>query len=364
MPWQPLTIRERIFGRKYRSFLYEVTPRCNLRCAHCYNVWKDDVGYDGAAQADTATALRMIRKAIRESGADHFTFTGGEPTLREDLETLVAEAARFCSVTLITNGTRLDEGRIRALMKAGVGLFELPLNGPDAATHDLMEGREGAFAAVVRATADIRFLGGEVAFVFVATKLNIGGYRETLDLGLALGVRSWLFNRYNAGGECHGRPDQLMPGIVQIRAALAIAQEYALRHGLAIGCSIALPECLIDHTPYPNLGFGYCAAGTDRMYLTMDPVGNIRPCNHTPLVLGNILETPLRKMTTGSKMRGFACASPDFCAGCKLESVCQGSCKAAAEACYGTLNLPDPFVLINRDAVAKPQADNSRNSAC
>ena len=29
----------------HESMLYEVTPRCNLRCLHCYNVWKDDVGY-------------------------------------------------------------------------------------------------------------------------------------------------------------------------------------------------------------------------------------------------------------------------------------------------------------------------------
>ncbi len=348
MPWQPLNFREQLFGRRFQSMLYEVTPRCNLRCLHCYNVWKDDVGYSDSAEADTLTAQQLIRKSIKESGTRNFTFTGGEPTLRDDLEILVAEAARHCpSVTIITNGTRLDEARIQSLIQAGVTLFELPLNGPDAATHNRLAGCDGAFEAVVKATADIRHLNGEVAFVFVATKLNIDRYLETLELGVALGVRNWLFNRYNAGGACHGNPEQLMPSIAQLKTALAAAETAAVQYGLGIGCSITLPDCLIDHAPYPHLSFGYCAAGTDRTYLTIDPLGNVRPCNHTPQILGNLLTSSLRSMYTGKAMRCFATASPTFCANCKLEPQCQGSCKAAAETCYGSLHDLDPFLRLN-----------------
>ncbi|NLE57216.1 MAG: radical SAM protein, partial [Planctomycetes bacterium] len=77
------------------SMLYEVTARCNLRCLHCYNVWKDDVGY-ASEELDTGHAFKLIDKAIRDSRCRQFTFTGGEPCLRQDLEKLVSFAAARC----------------------------------------------------------------------------------------------------------------------------------------------------------------------------------------------------------------------------------------------------------------------------
>ena len=106
------------------SLLYEVTPRCNLKCLHCYNVWKNDVDYQ-TNELPTQEALVLIKKAIKQSRCQQFNFTGGEPTLRDDLEQLVASAASRCRhVTLITNGTLLDEERVKALVDAGVSLFE------------------------------------------------------------------------------------------------------------------------------------------------------------------------------------------------------------------------------------------------
>ncbi|MHC4084090.1 MAG: radical SAM protein [Planctomycetota bacterium] len=124
-----MSILHRIFlPWSHDSLLYEVTPRCNLKCLHCYNVWKDEVAY-AKEELSTQQALELIKKAIKESGCRQFTFTGGEPTLRDDLEELVACAALGCkNVTLITNGTLLSERRVKSLIKAGVSLFELPLN--------------------------------------------------------------------------------------------------------------------------------------------------------------------------------------------------------------------------------------------
>jgi MoaA/NifB/PqqE/SkfB family radical SAM enzyme len=110
------------------SLLYEVTAQCNLRCVHCYNVWKDDVGYS-EEELDTQGALRLIGKSIGESRCRQFTFTGGEPAMRKDLEELAGRAASLCrDVALITNGTLLEEARVKSLIEAGGSLFELPLN--------------------------------------------------------------------------------------------------------------------------------------------------------------------------------------------------------------------------------------------
>jgi pyrroloquinoline quinone biosynthesis protein E len=333
--------------------LYEVTPRCNLRCVHCYNVWKDDVDYS-QEELSTDDAVGLVRKAIHDSKCRQFTFTGGEPLLRDDLEELVGVAKSLCEyVVLITNGTLLPEDRVKSLTGAGVSLFELPLNSADREMHKRMAGGIDCFDKVTRAAADIRYHGAEVAFVFVGTSLNIDHWKEALELGIALGARSFLYNRYNAGGECHGRPEAMMPSVEQVRDGLAVAEEFSKEYGLGIGASIAIPPCLINPADFPSVGFGFCAAGTDRAYYTIDPVGNVRPCNHTPTVLGNLREDSLKKISKSKKLADFMKARPSFCSGCRIEDECLGGCKAAAEACYGSLTACEPFLELNKGRARK-----------
>ena len=59
------------------------------------------------------------------------TFTGGEPTLRRDLEDLVAEVDRAISlkyITLITHGAMLTMERAQSLWDAGVNQFNISLD--------------------------------------------------------------------------------------------------------------------------------------------------------------------------------------------------------------------------------------------
>lgn len=334
------------------SLIYEVTARCNLRCGHCYNVWKAGVEGRAGDELPTRRALRLIDTACRDARCIRFTFTGGEPCLRDDLETLVRRARKRCrAINLITNGTLLGDGRAAALAEAGVGLFELPLNSADRGKHDAMSGAAGSFDKVTRAAADIRKAGADLAFVFVGTRGNIGELRGALELGTALGARTFLFNRYNAGGAHAGDPGALLPTVKQLQGALAVADAFAEKHRVGIGASIAIPPCLVDTTRYPHVGFGTCAAGTADAYYTLDPLGNVRPCNHSALILGNLFKSRLATLARGEAMRTFMAAKPDLCSACRLADTCQGGCKAASEQCYGDACLPEPFLACNLDKV-------------
>ncbi len=337
------------------SVLYEVTSRCNLACAHCYNVWKNGVGYS-TEELGTEGALRLIAKAVKEGHCEQMTFTGGEPCLREDLETLVSFAkGRVRHVVLITNGTLLDEARIRSLLEAGVDLFELPLHGGDSAIHDEALGCPGSFDRITRTAVDIRRLGGQIAFVFVGKRANIAHWGAALELGVALGARSFLFNRWNAGGACHARPEELMPSVAQIHAALEVAEAGVQRYGVVISASIPLPPCLVDVSPYPNVAFGFCSAGGKHAYFTLDPMGFVRPCNHSATVLGNLLDQPFRRLARSRVLKDFVAARPAFCAGCAQEGICMGGCKAAAEVCSGDLRACEPFLAMNVDRARRPE---------
>ena len=140
-----------------------------------------------------------------------------------------------------------------------------------------------------------------------------------------------------------------MPSVDQVRDGLAVSEEYCKKYEIGIGASIAIPPCLIDPKDFPHVGFGFCAAGTERAYYTIDPVGNIRPCNHTPTVIGNLFKTPLKKILASKKLQTFRKAHPDFCKSCRLEHECLGGCKAAAEVCYGSLSACDPFLELNKN---------------
>jgi MoaA/NifB/PqqE/SkfB family radical SAM enzyme len=84
---------------------FYVTHKCNLDCSYCTQKEPDVF----SAELPTAGTLKVLAKIRRET--DSIVITGGEPTLRSDIETIV-EAARFKnkfrSVLLITNGTLLD----------------------------------------------------------------------------------------------------------------------------------------------------------------------------------------------------------------------------------------------------------------
>src|SRR6202035_3805341 len=87
------------------ALIFYTTHKCNLACSYCTQK-EPDVFSDELSTRDTLRLLRLIRRET-----DSIVFTGGEPTLRPDLEDLLAAARqdiRFRSVMLISNGTLLD----------------------------------------------------------------------------------------------------------------------------------------------------------------------------------------------------------------------------------------------------------------
>jgi pyrroloquinoline quinone biosynthesis protein E len=96
--------------------LLELTYRCPLHCAFCYNP-TDFARSD--AELDTDDWLRVLREA-RALGAVQLGLSGGEPLSRDDLEPIVAEAHRLGFYSnLITSGVGLNDARLRALKQAG-----------------------------------------------------------------------------------------------------------------------------------------------------------------------------------------------------------------------------------------------------
>ena len=85
--------------------VWNITPKCNLACAHCYAAERS--GAD--AVLDTDEAKRVIDD-LADWKVPVLLFSGGEPFCREDIRELAAYAkAKGLRVTFSTNGTLIDD---------------------------------------------------------------------------------------------------------------------------------------------------------------------------------------------------------------------------------------------------------------
>jgi MoaA/NifB/PqqE/SkfB family radical SAM enzyme len=137
---------------------FEVTMRCNARCGFC-DYWKTDA-------AAKSTELKSFADAARFFNPMLITFTGGEPTLRHDLEELVAAvniagvnaAVSLKYMTLITHGGMLSPERARSLWKAGINQFNISLDFLDE-RHDRARGMPGLSGKIMRTVPRMREIG-------------------------------------------------------------------------------------------------------------------------------------------------------------------------------------------------------------
>ena len=117
----------------------------------------------------------------------------------------------------------------------------------------------------------------------------------------------------------------------------------------AISISIVIEPCLVDIRKYKHIHFGWCPKGGDNSCFTVDPVGNLRTCNHSPVILGNLKRDRFADIFYHHPyVRSFRESMPAECLDSALKEVCRGGCCAAAEQCYGTPERVDPFVTLSR----------------
>jgi len=120
--------------------LLEVTKRCNLRCRYCFAD-----GGGNAPDPSREDVERQIREIVEKCGKVLLQFSGGEPTLRDDLPELVRFAKKAgCSFTQInTNGLRLAEDPDYAarLAEAGLDVVFLQFDGTEDRIYQALRGR-------------------------------------------------------------------------------------------------------------------------------------------------------------------------------------------------------------------------------
>ena len=119
--------------------LREVTERGNLPCRFCFAR-----GGEGIEEPPLDELKAAIRDIVRQCGQPLLQLSGGEPTLRDDLDELVryAKEAGCSYVQLNTNGIRLamDPDYARRLKEAGLDIVFLQFDGTREDIYESLRG--------------------------------------------------------------------------------------------------------------------------------------------------------------------------------------------------------------------------------
>ena len=337
-----------------KSFVIELTRRCNNHCLYCYmpeGPCDQHSERERAGEMNAAQVTDIIAKLCDQAPVESIALSGGEPLVREDLPEIVSFIrSKGVSPTIITNGTLLTREKAAAI--GGDPTYEITLLSPRQEVHDRLAGRRGAWRAAVEGMANVRQLGGNFVAVFVATKLNYMDARRAAELAIALGAGGLMYNRINLGAHNMRQADRLLPTPDMIRQNLDTLEELSSKYNLPVAVSVVVEPCVVDVRKYKRLHFGWCPLGGEGSYFTVDPAGDLRICNHSRRVLGNLKHDRFTDIYYRHPyLRTFHDSWPAECEGCEpeLKSMCCGGCKAAAEQCYGTLTRIDPFVTISRE---------------
>ncbi|MEW6746860.1 MAG: radical SAM protein [Planctomycetota bacterium] len=184
-------------GRTPRAPLFvtlAVTYRCNHRCVMCNFPQRAERRFPSRER------LQAVLNEFARRGSTAVGITGGEPTLRPDLELIIRHARSLgLIVHLNSNGSAFTWGRARSLLAAGLASINISLDGACAETHDRLRRTPGSFARIVEGVARLLLARKEVRartairLVMALARENAAEIEPFVELGARLRVNGMGF---------------------------------------------------------------------------------------------------------------------------------------------------------------------------
>jgi len=318
--------------------LAELTYRCPLHCAFCYN----PLDYtDHHRELSTAQWLDVLRDA-RALGAVQLGFSGGEPLVRDDLEVLVEEAHRLGFYTnLITSGVGLTEQRLGDLKAAGLDHIQLSFQDSTQELNDFLSSTR-TFELKRRVAAALKRHGFPMVMNCVLHRYNLPHVDKIIEMALALGAEYLELANTQYYGWARENQAQLMPTREQLEEAEAVVARYRRTHDGRCKIFFVVPD-------YFETRPKRCMNGWGAVFLGVAPDGAALPCHAARglpgLALPNVKDTPLREIWYRSdafnRFRGLSWLK-EPCRNCEEKEHDLGGCRCQAYLLTGDAANADP----------------------
>ena len=300
-----------------------LTYRCQNRCAHCYNEPGRDV-----EEMDTSS-WRKVLDACEKAAIPHVVFTGGEPTLREDLPDLVAYAEELGLVTgLNTNGRRLGDPAFAArLREAGLDHVQITLESADPSIHNVMT-RADSFDETLAGLRAAKAAGIYTLTNTTLTQLNAYGIEALVDLVAQEGLPSFAVNGmiYSGQGKASGTE-------LAAREVIPVLERLATRareKGVRLVWYTPTRYCELNPV---EMGVGVKQCMAARLSMAVEPDGTVLPCQSYYEGVGNILRDPWDAIWNHPLCQRLRKPQKPLneCEACEHLALCGGGCPIEAE---------------------------------
>ena len=317
--------------------LAELTYKCPLQCAYCsnptdYDRFRDELG--------TEDWCRVLREA-RALGVCQLGLSGGEPLLRRDLETIVAEAARLGFYSnLITSGIGMNPDRVRRLREAGLDHIQVSFQDSDPEVNDFLAGT-GAFEHKRAMALAVKANGFPMVLCFVLHRRNVERMEAMVELAAELGADYVEL----AMTQYHGWAWTNRSALLPTREQVVSAEETAHRLQAHYRGSMEILYVVPDYFEGRPKG---CVNGWGSVFLNVAPDGTALPCHSAaslPLEFPNVRNEHLgriwRESEAFNRFRGFDWMS-EPCRSCPERERDFGGCRCQAWLMTGDMTATDP----------------------
>ena len=298
-----------------------LTFQCQNNCIHCY------AGGPHKTSELTAQQWMEVIKKLGQIGVFIATFTGGEPTLREELPELLKCAQETGIVTgLITNGRKLqDKKYVNSLENAGLDFIQITLESHKAVVHDKITSVKGSWRETVAGIKNAVETEIYVTTNTTLNKYNAADFLDTMDFLKKLGVVAFGCNSLIYSGKAVEVSDKFALSIETLKELLPKIRDKAGHMGMKFLWYTPTQYCCLDPVKL-GLGVKSCTAALVNMCIAPD--GEVYPCQSYFETLGNILKDKWKRIwmhPLALKLRSRGYVEPK-CDDCPQLYVCGGGC--------------------------------------
>ncbi len=300
-----------------------LTYRCNNNCTHCYNNRRNS---EELSTDDWKKVLDILWK----TGIPHIVFTGGEPTMREDLPELIAHAEDNGQITgLNTNGRKLkDKEYLEKLISSGLDHMQITIESYKKETHDKITRIKGSYEETLQGIKNALASGIYLVTNTTIMQENKNEIIPTIEFLRDLGVKHIAVNSIIRSG--HGLTAHAVD-YEELKVILKEGHELGVLGGFEFRWYTPTPYCELNPM---ELGLGMKSCTACRLNMAIEPNGDVLPCQSYYSPLGNILKDDFDKIWGHSlcksiRNRDYA---PEECKKCPLFGVCGAGCPLSWKA--------------------------------
>jgi PqqA peptide cyclase len=324
------------------GMLAELTHRCPLQCVYCSN----PVELLKANREMPTDAWLSLFEEAADLGVLQIHLSGGEPTLRPDLEAMIETLSRRGVYTnLITAGVGIADGRIEAMAKAGLDHVQISFQGARAATTEKIGNNRGSHEKKIETARRVRAAGLPLTINAPVHRHNMEEVPAFIELALELDAeRLEIANVQYAGWALLNR-NALMPDKEAVEREVEIVRKAQEELYGILTVDFVTPDYFAIY-PKP------CMGGWARDAFMVAPDGTVLPC-HAAGTIPNLTFDRFGEKSLSDIWH----SSPAFnafrgtdwmaepCRSCDRREIDWGGCRCQAMAIAGDAAATDPACI-------------------